>query len=210
MCAMFGRRLIPALEEESLSLAATVQEPKKVSKQQGNWAGLLWRTLAWDVFACARCGGRRKVLAYLRAPEGCVRFWSTWDCSRRLRSGPRHRDHASWRGAEPSAATTNNSLSLSIIAQKRNPEYAKGSNSVGLTNQQEAKGQIRGRYRRPPRALGRGGPTRLSLTRVWLMPAAEDIMLRKPLSMRALRTSSREKAWRTYSCNVLICVASRA
>jgi hypothetical protein len=32
-----------------------------------DWAGLLRRTFALDVFACSRCAGRRRVLAYLMA-----------------------------------------------------------------------------------------------------------------------------------------------
>jgi hypothetical protein len=33
-------------------------------------AGLLSRSFALDVFACSQCGGRRRVLAYLKAPCG--------------------------------------------------------------------------------------------------------------------------------------------
>ena len=33
-----------------------------------DWAGLLRRTFALDVFLCTRCGGRRRVLAYLTNP----------------------------------------------------------------------------------------------------------------------------------------------
>jgi hypothetical protein len=33
-----------------------------------DWAGLLQRTFALDVFLCTRCGGRRRVLAYLTSP----------------------------------------------------------------------------------------------------------------------------------------------
>ncbi|RKI00700.1 ATP-dependent helicase HrpA [Corallococcus sp. AB030] len=33
-------------------------------------AGLLRRGFVLDVFACDRCGGRRRVLAYLPAPSG--------------------------------------------------------------------------------------------------------------------------------------------
>ena len=35
-----------------------------------DWAGLLRRIFALDVFACIRCGGRRRVLAYLTAANG--------------------------------------------------------------------------------------------------------------------------------------------
>ena len=42
------------------------QEPA----QELDWAGLLRRSFALDVFACGRCGGRCQVLAYLTAPGG--------------------------------------------------------------------------------------------------------------------------------------------
>ncbi|WNG44525.1 ATP-dependent helicase HrpA [Archangium minus] len=45
-------------------------EPKKERTPRLDWAGLLRRTFALDVFACSRCGGRRQVLAYLTAPAG--------------------------------------------------------------------------------------------------------------------------------------------
>jgi hypothetical protein len=35
-----------------------------------DWAGLLRRTFQLDVFACSRCGGRRRVLAYVTARRG--------------------------------------------------------------------------------------------------------------------------------------------
>ncbi|PTL80338.1 ATP-dependent helicase HrpA [Vitiosangium sp. GDMCC 1.1324] len=41
-----------------------------------DWAGLLRRTFALDVFASPRCACRRTVLAYVTAPSG-VR--STWE-----------------------------------------------------------------------------------------------------------------------------------
>ncbi|MFY0571293.1 transposase [Archangium lansingense] len=53
-------------QKESLSLAATVEEPRKQRMARVDWAGLLPRTFALDVFACPQCGGRRKV------PEGCL------------------------------------------------------------------------------------------------------------------------------------------
>ena len=56
-------------QEESPSLAAAIEEPKKERTPRVDWAGLLRRTFALDVFACVRCGGRRQVLAYLRAPR---------------------------------------------------------------------------------------------------------------------------------------------
>ena len=36
-----------------------------------DWAGLLKRTFDFEVFACVRCGGRRRVLAY---PKGLHHF----------------------------------------------------------------------------------------------------------------------------------------
>ncbi|WP_245769058.1 transposase [Stigmatella aurantiaca] len=53
----------PGLEEESPAFAATVEEPRKERTPRLDWAGLLKRTFALDVFACLRCGGR------LRAPN---------------------------------------------------------------------------------------------------------------------------------------------
>ncbi|WP_227027145.1 transposase [Corallococcus soli] len=51
-------------------LAATGQEPTQERTPRLDWAGLLRRSFALDVFACGRCGGRRRVLAYLTAPSG--------------------------------------------------------------------------------------------------------------------------------------------
>ncbi|ATB41749.1 ATP-dependent helicase HrpA [Cystobacter fuscus] len=50
--------------------AAASTEPMKEKTPRVDWAELLKRTFALDVFACARCGGRRKVLAYVTAPAG--------------------------------------------------------------------------------------------------------------------------------------------
>ena len=50
----------PGLEEESPAFAATVEEPRKERTPRLDWAGLLKRTFAFDVFACAGCGGRPK------------------------------------------------------------------------------------------------------------------------------------------------------
>ncbi|WP_233262307.1 hypothetical protein [Vitiosangium sp. GDMCC 1.1324] len=60
-----GREAGP--QKESLCLAATVEEPRNQRTARVDWAGLLRRTFALDVFTCARCGGRRRVLAYLMA-----------------------------------------------------------------------------------------------------------------------------------------------
>jgi hypothetical protein len=50
----------PGLTEESPAFAATVEEPRKERTPRRDWAGLLKRTFALDVFACLRCGGRLK------------------------------------------------------------------------------------------------------------------------------------------------------
>jgi hypothetical protein len=50
--------------------AAARAEPKKERTPRLDWAGLLRRSFALDVFACGRCGGRLRVLAYLTAPGG--------------------------------------------------------------------------------------------------------------------------------------------
>jgi hypothetical protein len=60
----------PGLEEESPAFAATVEEPSKERTPRLDWAGLLKRTFALDVFACLRCGGRRRVLAYVKGAGG--------------------------------------------------------------------------------------------------------------------------------------------
>jgi hypothetical protein len=48
----------PKSEEASeAALAAARQEPNKEHKPRLDWAGLLRRNFALDVFACGRCGG---------------------------------------------------------------------------------------------------------------------------------------------------------
>ncbi len=59
----------PGLEEESPAFAATVEEPRKERTPRLDWAGLR-RTFALDVFACLRCGGRRRVLASVKGAGG--------------------------------------------------------------------------------------------------------------------------------------------
>jgi hypothetical protein len=49
--------------------AVVSKEPKKQRTPRVDWAQLLRRTFALDVFTCAGCGGRRRVLAYLTAPN---------------------------------------------------------------------------------------------------------------------------------------------
>ncbi|QDE72530.1 ATP-dependent helicase HrpA [Myxococcus xanthus] len=41
------------------------QRPPRV-----DWAELLRRTCDFDVFGCVRCGGRRRVLAYVKGARG--------------------------------------------------------------------------------------------------------------------------------------------
>ena len=60
----------PGLEEESPAFAATVEEPRKERTPRLDQAGLLRRTFALDVFACLRCGGRRRVLADVKGAAG--------------------------------------------------------------------------------------------------------------------------------------------
>ncbi|MCY1074517.1 ATP-dependent helicase HrpA [Archangium lansingense] len=49
--------------------AAVSKEPKKERMPRVDQAKLLRRTFALDVFTSAWCGGRRRVLAYLTAPN---------------------------------------------------------------------------------------------------------------------------------------------
>jgi len=46
--------------------AAASKEPMKQKPPRGDQAELLSRTSDFDVFACVRCGGRRRVLAYVK------------------------------------------------------------------------------------------------------------------------------------------------
>ena len=50
--------------------AAASKEPMKEKTPRGDQAELLSRTFDFDVFACVRCGGRRRVLAYVSEPGG--------------------------------------------------------------------------------------------------------------------------------------------
>ena len=62
---------LPQAEETSAgSEAAAKQERMKERTPRVDGAGLLKRTFDFDVFACGRCAGRRRVLAYLTAPGG--------------------------------------------------------------------------------------------------------------------------------------------
>jgi hypothetical protein len=61
----------PREQEASASPeAAAKAETKKERTPRLDWAGLLRKSFALDVFVCGRCGGRRQVLAYLTAPSG--------------------------------------------------------------------------------------------------------------------------------------------
>ena len=65
-------RLLPQAGEEGASVApqaAVRKEPEKKRMPRVDWAKLLRRTFALDVFTCDGCGGRRRVLAYLTAPN---------------------------------------------------------------------------------------------------------------------------------------------
>jgi len=50
--------------------AAARKEPQKERTPRVDWAQLLRKTFDFDVFACVRCGGRRRVLAYLKEGGG--------------------------------------------------------------------------------------------------------------------------------------------
>ncbi len=47
-----------------------MEEPRKERTPRLDQAGLLRRTFALDVLACLRCGGRRRVLAYVKGAGG--------------------------------------------------------------------------------------------------------------------------------------------
>ncbi|WP_239470510.1 transposase [Archangium violaceum] len=65
--------LVPQAEEEGASVApeaAASKEPMKERTSGVDWAAVLRRTFDFDVFACVRCGGRRRVLAYMKEAGG--------------------------------------------------------------------------------------------------------------------------------------------
>ncbi|WNG19121.1 hypothetical protein F0U63_33925 [Cystobacter fuscus] len=67
--------LVPQVGAEEASVApqaAASKEPIKEKTPRGDWAEWLRRTFDFDVFACLRCGGGRRVLAYEKG-EGGVR-----------------------------------------------------------------------------------------------------------------------------------------
>ncbi|HYO51424.1 hypothetical protein [Archangium sp.] len=56
-----------AEEENEAPQAEARQEARKERTARVDQAGLLRRTFAVEVLACVRCGGRRRVLAYVMA-----------------------------------------------------------------------------------------------------------------------------------------------
>ncbi len=65
------RARLPQAEETSAgSEAAARKERMKERTPRVDWAELLKRTFDFDVFACVRCGGRRRVLAYVNEAGG--------------------------------------------------------------------------------------------------------------------------------------------
>jgi hypothetical protein len=80
--------------------AATRKKPRRERTQRVDWAELLRRTFAVEVFACVRCGGRRRVLAGREGSSRGARFWSIWGCPRRVRACPRCESPLRLRGVE--------------------------------------------------------------------------------------------------------------
>ncbi len=70
--AVHEAKLPQAGEEEARAgkEAAARTERMKQRTPRVDWAELLRRTLDFDVFACVRCGGRRRVLAYVKGARG--------------------------------------------------------------------------------------------------------------------------------------------
>ena len=65
-----GRQLPQAEEARAGSEAAVRKERMKEGTPRVDWAELLKRTFDFDVFACVRCGGRRRVLASVNEAAG--------------------------------------------------------------------------------------------------------------------------------------------
>jgi LSD1 subclass zinc finger protein len=68
-----SERGLPQAGEEGASVApeaAVSKEPKKERMPRVDQAELLRRTFDLDVFTCAWCGGRRRVLAYVKGARG--------------------------------------------------------------------------------------------------------------------------------------------
>ncbi|WP_245769050.1 transposase [Stigmatella aurantiaca] len=63
--------LVPPVEEARAGGEAAVRKERmKERRLRVDWAELLKRTFDFEVFACVRCGGRRRVLAYVKAGRG--------------------------------------------------------------------------------------------------------------------------------------------
>jgi hypothetical protein len=65
--------LVPQAGEEEASEgleAAARKQRMKERRPRVDWAKLLRRTFAFDVFVCERSGGRRRVLAYVKGGGG--------------------------------------------------------------------------------------------------------------------------------------------
>jgi hypothetical protein len=73
--ARLRRALAPLPASESAASHTPAVHVPRVAAARVNrtprldWAGLLRRTFALDVFLCTRCGGKRRVLAYLTSPS---------------------------------------------------------------------------------------------------------------------------------------------
>jgi hypothetical protein len=65
-----GKELPQAEEARARSEAAASKERMKQRTPPVDWAEVLKRTFDFDGFACVRCGGSRRVLAYMKAGRG--------------------------------------------------------------------------------------------------------------------------------------------
>jgi len=78
--------------------AAASKQPKKEKTPRVDWAELLKRTFDFGVFACLRCGGRRRVLAYVNeaaAVRAILEHLGLPTAGARL-APPRHPPQAAW------------------------------------------------------------------------------------------------------------------
>jgi len=81
---------LPQAEETSAgSEAAAKQERMKGRTPRVDWAEVLKRTFNFDVFACMRCGGRRRVLAYGKGAGGVRAILEHLGLPRPVRTWPR-------------------------------------------------------------------------------------------------------------------------
>ncbi|MBL8898237.1 MAG: transposase [Planctomycetes bacterium] len=58
----------------SATKSSTHPEPPTRRHERLSWADLLRRTYAFDVLACEECGARRKMIAFLTAPDSIRRI----------------------------------------------------------------------------------------------------------------------------------------